>query len=154
MPRTPGTSANFNGADLESFVENILQRKGYTFVDKKKFEATRYLEQPIYTKQFYIGRSIYDTPMYSDLILYHPEKHPNSLAIEVKWQQSSGSVDEKFPFLVLNIKTREPYPTVILLDGGGYKIQAEKWLKNQVDDKLIHVFNMREFQTWSNKENI
>lgn len=153
MPKTTG-SANDNGTVFEGFLDNILTKKGYALIDRKKFEAARYLEQPIYAKQFYIGRSIYDTAMYCDAILYHPELHPKSLAIECKWQQSAGSVDEKFPFLVLNIKTREPYPTIVLLDGGGYKKQAETWLRAQTDDKLIHVFSMVEFQTWANKGNI
>jgi hypothetical protein len=38
----------------------------------------------------------------------------------------------------------------VVLDGGGYKKEADQWLRAQIDGKLLHVFNMREFQTWSN----
>ena len=76
------------------------------------------------------------------------------LVIESKWQQSTGSVDEKFPYLVLNIKSRTPFKTVVVLDGGGYKPNAAKWLRAQTDDKLIHVFDMAEFHKWVNKNGI
>jgi hypothetical protein len=39
-------------------------------------------------------------------------------------------------------------PTIIILDGNGYKKTAMKWLKDQADPKraLIGVYNMAEFQ--------
>ncbi|MBL7058530.1 hypothetical protein ISS03_04280 [Patescibacteria group bacterium] len=149
-----GTRANFTGNALEQIIYSTLERKDYQFVDKKNFEATRYLEQPVFTIQYPIARSVYDTQLYCDFILYHPTKHPNCLIIESKWQQSTGSVDEKFPFLVLNIKKQYPDSTIVVLDGGGYKKGAEKWLRGQVDEKLIHIFNMMEFQKWSNGEEL
>ncbi len=145
-----GTRANYTGNSLEEVIENMLKKKGYTFVDKKKFDAARYIGQPVFTKQFPIAKSIYETDIFCDFIIFHPIKHPNTLAIESKWQQSAGSVDEKFPFLVLNIRERYPCGTIIVLDGGGYKKGAERWLRQQKDTKLIHVFNMMEFQKWSN----
>lgn len=154
MPNSAGATAGVNGNELESFVENVLVNKGYKFVFRTKFKATTYLEQPIYAKQFVVSKTIYQTKLQCDFIIYHPEKHPESLVIECKWQQSGGTVDEKYPYLVLNIKTKSPYKTVLLLDGGGYRKNAEKWLREQTDRKLLHVFNMMEFQTWSNKGNI
>jgi hypothetical protein len=53
---------------------------------------------------------------------------------------------EKFPFLVANFHERYPHATIIILDGGGYKKQADLWLRAQIDGKLLHVFNMQEFQ--------
>ena len=72
---------------------------------------------------------------------------PEGLIIECKWQQSKGSVDEKYPFTLFNI-FKIGVPTIILLDGGGYKPAAMKWLKDQVDPNraLIGVYNMAEFQ--------
>jgi hypothetical protein len=82
-----------------------------------------------------IARSIYDTKLYCDFVLFHPTRHPDNLIIESKWQQSRGSVDEKFPFLVANIRDRYPHATIIVLDGGGYKKQADLWLRAQIDGK-------------------
>jgi hypothetical protein len=69
-----------------------------------------------------------------------PDRHHDNLIIESKWQQSRGSVDEKFPFLVANIPERYPHATIIILDGGGYIKQAELWLRAQIDGTLLLVF--------------
>ena len=150
--KSSGTLANENGSVLEKFIEHNLLNKGYTYVNRKDFSAATYLKQPIYSYQFFVGQSIYDTPVYCDYIIYHPDKWPECLVIEAKWQQVGGSVDEKYPFTILNIKTRSSYTTILLLDGGGYKKGAEKWLRGQVDKKLLHVFSMAEFQTFVNKD--
>ncbi|MBA7510848.1 hypothetical protein ES705_02837 [subsurface metagenome] len=44
-----------------------------------------------------------------------------------------------------------PHKTILLLDGGGYKQGAEEWIKNQIGNNLLNVFNMAEFQKWTNK---
>lgn len=49
---------------------------------------------------------------------------PDGLVIQCKWQASSGSVEEKYPFEVLNIQ-KDEYPTIIVLDGGGYSKGSE-----------------------------
>lgn len=151
---TSGKAANYTGSTLEKFIADRLIERKYQYIVRDKFKAAMYLQQPIYTKQMHLGESIYGTPMYGDFVLYHPEKWKDGLIIESKWQQSGGSVDEKFPYFVLNIQQRHPHKTVVLLDGGGYKKQAEQWLRNQVGNNLIHVFNMGEFQKWANKGNI
>ncbi len=148
------TGANYTGSTLEKFIHDRLIERKYQFIPRDKFKAALYLEQPIYTRQFHIGSGIYETPMYCDFILYHPQKWKECLIIESKWQQSVGTVDEKFPYFVLNIQQRYPHRTVVLLDGGGYKKQAEAWLRKQVGNNLLHVFNMGEFQKWCNKGNI
>jgi site-specific DNA-adenine methylase len=145
-----GTRANRTGNALERVIENALRDHGYTYVDKKKFEQARYLEQPIFTRQFLLCKSIYGTQLKCDFIVFHPVKHPDCLVIEAKWQQANGSVDEKFPYLVMNIREQYPYAAIVVLDGGGFKEGAKEWLRRQVDDKLVHVFNMMEFQRWTN----
>ena len=152
--QTHGARANYTGSSLEEFIYSILVRKGYKFVERREFDAQRFLEQPIFTVHYPIARSIYDTQMYCDFLIFHPAKHASNLIIESKWQQSGGSVDEKFPFLVANIREKYPHATVVVLDGGGYKKNADRWLRAQVDGKLLHVFNMREFQTWSNGDEL
>lgn len=151
---TQGGRANYTGNSLEDTIEHTLLRKGYTLVPKKQFEASRCMDQPTFTKQYPIAKSIYGTDLFCDFILYHPQKHPDCVVIESKWQQSSGSVDEKFPYLVENIRAQYPCATIIVLDGGGYKPGAESWLRRQVDGKLLHVFSMMEFQRWSNGDEL
>ena len=40
--------------------------------------ATLALDQPIYTKQCYVGLSIYGTKLYCDFLTFHPEKYPGA----------------------------------------------------------------------------
>lgn len=155
IPPQGGTVANTQGTALERFIRNWLRDKDYTPVPQVRFMAARELDQAIYARRFFVGRSIYETSMYCDFILYHPQKWPDNLIIESKWQQVGGSVDEKYPYLVLNIQTRYPHPTILLLDGGGYKAGAERWIRNQAGHgNLREVYNMQQFQAWANKGNI
>lgn len=154
MKKTSGGQANYTGISLEKFIENKLLERKYQCIPKKKFKTATYLEQPIYAKQYHVGNSIYETPIYCDFILYHPTKWKDCLIIESKWQQSGGSVDEKYPYLILNIQQRHPHKTVVLLDGGGYKKKAEEWMRRQVGNNLLHIFSMSEFQAWTNKGKI
>ena len=150
-----GTQANITGTVLERFILARLVDRDYIFIPQKRFTPARYLNQPIYTRKFHVGKSIYGTNQYCDFILYHPEKWPDNLIIESKWQQSGGSVDEKYPYLILNIQTQYPCPTIVLLDGGGYKAGAATWMKSQAGHgNLRHVFNMPEFSAWVNRGNL
>lgn len=100
-----------------------------------------------YIKQLCVGNTIYDTPRTCDFFVVNEHVFPHGLIIECKWQQSGGSVDEKYPFLLFNIM-KTGTPTVVLLDGGGYKPAAMEWLRRQVNTgaALIAVWSMREFQ--------
>lgn len=150
-----GTQANYTGNALEQYVEHRLVTAGYLYVKPQHFEPAIYVEQPLFTRRFHAGTSIYDTPIFADFAVYHPQKWPQCLIIEAKWQQSGGSVDEKYPYLLLNIRNCYCYPTILLLDGGGYKKGAEKWIRDQAGGtNLLHVFSMAEFQTWANNGNI
>ena len=149
-----GTRANFTGGELEDFIANILEKRGYTRVEPKKFEPSKHLKQPIYTRQYNAGKNIYDTTSKVDFVIYHPEKHHKCLIIEAKWQQTGGSVDEKYPFLILNIKDKYPYETILILDGGGYKQGAREWIGNQVGGNFKTLFDMAGFQKWANSDSL
>jgi DNA adenine methylase len=86
--------------------------------------------------------------------LYHPTKWAACLVIESKWQQSGGSVDEKYPYMVLNLKEQSPVQSIVVVDGNGQKAGSVKWLRQQTDQKLLHVLSMAEFQRWVNKGGI
>lgn len=146
-----GGHANRTGNRLEKFVQHQLEDSGYTeFWDHRKqlFANRDSVGGKQYGKQIYCGKSIYETDRKCDFLVLNKDRWPEGLIIECKWQQSKGSVDEKYPFALFNIY-KIGVPTVILLDGGGYKPAALKWLKSQVDPKraLIGVYTMAEFQT-------
>ena len=105
---------------------------------------------PSYATQVNIGYTIYDTDLICDFLLFHPQKWPEGLVIEAKWQQTGGTVDEKYPYFVLNIWASE-YRTILVLDGGGYREGAANWIRSQQKHNFMHVFSMAEFQTWVNQ---
>lgn len=152
---TQGGQANYTGTQLQEFVYNRLQERGYKVIDRKRFDTAIYFGQPLFAVEYAIGKSIYGTQQFCDFILFHPEKWPDGLVIEAKWQESAGSVDEKYPYLVLNIQMNYGKPTILLLDGGGYKPGAEKWVRAQAKSGFLkNVFNMGQFQKWVNKGNL
>ena len=152
--KSGGTVANRAGSRLERFVSEKLDERGYRDVPPAQFYPARVLEQTIYTKQFEIGKSIYGKNRCVDLILYHPALWPECLCIQCKWQASSGSVEEKYPFEVLSI-AHSDVDTIIILDGGGYSDGAKLWLINQAGkNRLKHVFNQGEFSRFVTKGRI
>jgi hypothetical protein len=145
-----GEKAQRTGNVLETFVENSLKQRGYEeFWNYKNtaFENRKAIGGKQYLKQLNIGPTIYETPRKCDFLVINREKFPDDLIIECKWQQSGGSVDEKYPLLVFNI-LKTGIPTIVLLDGEGYRPAALKWLTDQVHPKgaLIGVWTMAEFQ--------
>ena len=147
---TGGGQANKTGNTLEVFVERMLQDNGYTAFPNHKdqlFANRKTIGGKQYSRQVPCGTSIYDTPRKCDFLVMNQDKFPDGLIIECKWQQSSGSVDEKYPFALYNI-IKIGTPTIVLMDGGGYKRKAMEWLKEQVNPSraLIGVYNMSEFQ--------
>ncbi len=141
MPRPTTT-----GGRLEDFVAGLLEEARYDFVPHGFFFAMREMGQRIYTRQVTVGRDIYAKNRRVDFMVFHPVKWPNALVIQCKWQAVGGSVEEKYPFEVLNIQ-QGGYPTIVLLDGGGYTKGAEQWLRGQAGKNLLkHVFNQGEFQ--------
>lgn len=155
IPIVGGSQANKTGNTLELFVERCLQDNGYTeFWDHKEqvFENRKLIGGKQFVKQCPCGTSIYETKRKCDFLVINQNKFKDNLIIECKWQQSSGSVDEKYPFTVFNV-FKIGVPTIILLDGGGYKPAAMQWLKDQVNPQsaLIGVYSMAEFQKLVNQ---
>jgi hypothetical protein len=135
---------------LRIVVEQTLSEKGYTeFWDHKAhaFENRKAIGGKQYLKQLPIGPTIYETARKCDFLVINRALFPDDLTIECRWQQRAGSVDEKYPLLLFNI-LKTGIPTAVLMDGGGYREAARKWLIEQVHPKsaLIGVWTMAEFQ--------
>lgn len=95
-------------------------------------------------------RSIYGHSANSEFKVFNNEKNI-SLRIEIKIQKSSGSVDEKFPYIYLNAVQSHEDDVLIILDGGGYKYGVKTWLEKvskenwlNKDKKSVLVLNVVE----------
>nr|QUV75658.1 hypothetical protein [Caulerpa lentillifera] len=147
---------NSSGNVLEQNVVSTFKAKGfevvkYKFWDKNKYGGELLLENVPF-------ESIYGHKGYTEFLL-KSQKYNLEIRIECKWQQSAGSVDEKFPYLYLNcVESILEKDIIIIIDGGGYKEGALKWIKEATrrrkyqnsNKKNIQVMNIVEFMTWAN----
>lgn len=134
MRRSQGAQANANGKTAEVVIDAVLSRKRLPFVP-----------------QYIIGPGIYGTPIKVDFYIPTAPKFPNGLVIEAKWQESSGSADEKLPYLWLNIEHCFPCPAIVVIDGAGFREEAIAWLRSRVGGNLAAVYNLQEFVSWCNR---
>ena len=102
---TQGARANKSGRVLETAVAGALHGHGYhqVFSDVPKSQQREYLLTSSllpkrYARNIYIGTGIYQTDLYADVYVVGLNTFPSGLIIECKWQESPGSVDEKFPY--------------------------------------------------------
>lgn len=156
---TAGARANQSGNILENTVAAVLDGHGYVPIcpNLPKKQRLTWLvnshDNPKrYARQVYIGWGIYQTDIFVDFYLIDAGKYPKGLIIECKRQQSDGSVDEKLPYLNLNIAQCYPAPAIVLIDGGGMKPGAIAWLKKQVhaNPNLFAVYDLSSFMVWAN----
>lgn len=155
---TDGNRANKSGRVLENVVETVYRSHGYQIVpypvyakNPAGFAGHRLLlKQVPYT-------SIYGHAAVSEFVAIEPDGARTR--IECKWQQTSGSVDEKFPYVYLNAVEAMPEERVIILvDGGGAKPRAVEWLRRTAGEglyqarpgKSVEVMSLAEFTAWAN----
>lgn len=159
MARTQGNIANSSGNVLEQAVVSTFKTKGYEVVKYRDWEKNREKYGQELLLENVPFRTIYGHNGNTEFLL-KSEQYDLEIRIECKWQQSPGSVDEKFPYLYLNCVHSMPEKDIIIIvDGGGYKEGALQWLKNaaeeslyQIDEKKnIQVLSLVEFLTWVNK---
>ncbi len=157
-----GRRANSSGNLLEQTVKNICIQKGFKLEKYQNYVKNRGLfeeREILLTNVPY--KSVYGHNGKTEFLL-KSEKYGLKTRIECKWQQVSGSVDEKLPYLYLNCIESMPEEHIILIvDGGGWKNGAVDWLKNAAKEKkytcvgncnkLIEVMSLSEFLAWANR---
>lgn len=154
------SKGNSSGSLLESTVQNVVLKKGFEIEMYRKWDKKR----ENYGKELLLKnvpfKTIYGHNGNTEFLLLS-EKYNLEIRIECKWQQSSGSVDEKLPYLYLNtIESMPEKDIIILIDGDGFKDGSKMWIRNaakhlpyttdEEKDKNIMVFSLSEFMTWSN----
>ncbi|BAU64345.1 hypothetical protein STA3757_17170 [Stanieria sp. NIES-3757] len=158
---TQGGTANRQGKILEKTIIPTFEARGFDVIQysdwskkKDKYGTELLLKHVPYT-------TIYGHQGYTEF-LARSERYSLNHRIECKWQQSSGSVDEKFPYLYLNCIEAMPEQNIIIITGGGgMKEGVIRWLKrvvlerrylpDGVEEKNINIFSLEEFILWANK---
>lgn len=153
--RRQGSQANRTGKVLEDLVASVFKSHGFEIVEYGDYAR----ESAAFERDLLVRNVPYETiyghPGKTEFLVLSPGRGMR-FRIECKWQQSAGSVDEKFPYLVENCKTMPEPMVVVLIDGKGYKEGALAWLKRaaaacrEAGTKDIRVFDMAEFVIWAN----
>lgn len=153
-----GSLATGSGNTLEQTVTGTLLSKGFTIVNYGEYikKKHNYGEELLIKNVPY--KTIYGHNGKTEFLLIS-RTYSLEVRIECKWQQASGSVDEKYPYLYLNcIEAMPERDIIIIIDGGGAKEGSIKWLKKAAEDhaytsnktKNIKIFNLVEFVKWAN----
>jgi len=159
MSRTQGNIANSSGNVLEQTVISTFKAKGFEIEMYRVWEKNpnKYGDELLLKNVPY--ETIYGHSGNTEFLL-KSKSRSLEIRIECKWQQSAGSVDEKFPYLYLNcIESMPEKDIVIVVDGGGYKQGALDWIKNAIKDnkyqnedtqKNIKIMSLIDFIKWAN----
>jgi hypothetical protein len=154
-----GAQANKSGRVLEKAVESVFATHHYQIVNYTEYRKSpqRFEGQKILLKNVPYT-SIYGKRARSEFAFR--DSSNEWTRIECKWQQSSGSVDEKFPYVYLNaVEAVEEKRVIILVDGGGAKPESIEWLKAAARNgryrsdpkKHVAVMGVNEFIAWANR---
>ncbi len=131
LKATQGGRASRQGRKFEAVVASILDTAGAD-----------------YEQQFLIpGGHIYGRNKRVDFFVKNHAEYSKGLVLEIKWQESSGSADEKIPCAIECIK-KYPFPTILILGGTGWSEGVLAWAKLQESSKLIHVMNNDHMLSW------
>ena len=158
---TQGSAANRQGKVLEKTIVPTFESRGFEVVRYSVWHKhpQNYGSELLLKNVPYI--TIYGQKGYTEFLVKSARFCLNT-RIECKWQQSSGSVDEKLPYLYLNCVEAMPESDIIVIaGGGGMKAGAIPWLKSAVTqhkylesdvaNKNIQIFSLEEFIAWANE---
>jgi len=151
-----GSMANMNGKIFEEMMIPIFEAHGFLVINESEIPKYSPLPERVVIKNAsYI--TIYNERGRTEFVIFAGER---TIRVEAKYQSAPGSVDEKYPYMLLNGIYKYPEDEIIfVVDGGGYKKGAREWLQNQIDNdwlyykeqgKNIQLMTIAEFMNWFN----
>jgi hypothetical protein len=129
------SDANGSGRTLEEQVASALRVNGIAF--SPQFDTGWY--------------SVLGKRIKSDFYLPRPVGFEEGLHIEVRWQDSSGSVDEKICYLKENIVSVYRRPAIVVLEGSQVHAQYEYLRAFRDGSRLLDVHKLGEFIAFANR---
>lgn len=145
---TQGRTACINGKHFEQKIANEFKINGFKIVTYKDFYNNRNNWHNTFGRKIIITnypyRSIYSGCKARTEYMIMFLKHDGSVfrfPIECKIQNTPGTVDEKFAFLILNCLYREEDKIVIILEGEGARKGAKKFLNNGWKQKFPSLYD-------------
>jgi hypothetical protein len=153
-PCMQGQKAVKTGKMLEGMIKSMLVEAKYKSmpdIEVAESMLSLGLKNKWFCPQYNRLKGIYGVSLRIDFMLVNPDTFPNGLAIEVKFQRTAGSVDEKYPYVILNMRhVYETYKvnSVLFLEGGGYRPCSLAWCKGQTTKDFQVVEGIPNIVNW------
>lgn len=123
-----GAAANKSGQLGERLVAEVLRHFGVGFAPQFRPGICGLLDKDVRI-DFHIPRA---------------RGFEEGLYIEARWQDSTGSIDQKIPALVANIKSHYDRKTILVIDGAESD-KARNYASDCIGGNLIAVVTLAEF---------
>ena len=159
MVISQGAQANLNGKVFENMMIPLFQANGFKVFSQTELKKIKTSNISRYVIRNAPYTTIYEEVGRTEFLIVDEDRR---IRVEAKYQASQGSVDEKYPYMLLNGIYAYPEKEIIfVIDGGGYKPGALKWLKKSIEGnwldfkqngKDIKLMNIAEFINWFNHE--
>lgn len=154
--QSQGAKANMNGRIFESMCLPIFHAHNFIVLTYTEYQRINPKPARCVIKNAPF-QSIYNHTGKTEFLIICDDR---KIRVEDKYQESAGSVDEKFCYMYLNsVYAYEEKEIILIIDGGGYKPGARQWVVDAVNSnfldykkrgKEIHVFTIMEFFKWFN----
>ena len=140
-----GKTANISGGHGEQLVANLIIAEGFKPAPESEYRAVRaacrtqatpqaLLREGQFYQQVPMFTSIYGVPFKADFIIVSASQ---LTVIEVKWQASAGSVDEKLPFWLMTLDALRDVSTALVILGDGQRPGVVPWCRNSADKTAV-----------------
>jgi hypothetical protein len=150
---TQGYEATHSGKFLEGLVRREFAARGFHFRGFGDDQNNLDMFAPRIVIHNAPYQSLYGCQSRSEFLIIDGSR---KIRVECRWQESSGSVDEKYPYLLRNAVECMPEHEILILHGGdGARREAIDWLQREaakIRAKKIYVVNINGFLQWVRKE--
>ena len=153
-PNPQGQKACKTGAMLENIIESILISSGFQKIKERKTPLAKLIEmfsgKKWFARQYRGLIGEYGEVVNVDFLLCDSNKYQCGLVIEVKYQKVPGSVDEKYPYIILNMKkwNRQGIKAAIFFEGNGYRESALKWCQENANEDITVLEGTTNIMEW------
>lgn len=157
---TAGRTATRTGNTMELAISDLFRNLGFT----ERFDREQAWDDfgkqapctPCFVRQVRATglRGPYGEVPRFDFLVLGAACSPGGLVIECKWQQASGTAQEKLPYAVLRINQLK-IPAFLLVDGEGFSPGAKQWAKAQGgagEGCLLGALSLTEFMAEANRD--